>query len=327
MTSNSVVDHSSNPITAEETESRLQSTSEIPSSAIIQNDCTEMSTNEMDDNCASIESFSNNNHPLKEFQIEFQPINAADIVEQECPKCRRRNNSPSLPLKFVAISCRKIIHRMFFGAMLKVIDGMINSCLECANFITHSKGACWKYSWPATLNTMMTNDSFLSGKNNGIFKIWIPQSYRVWWQQVVSFTRRSHEPVFCDITCDIEKFQQRFNDKKSNDYASLLNDSPYCEVKCVHGDTTFISENGGIAFHHFLQLWFPEFTQFGADYEQHLAGIRSDYFKSYTRLDDYEIKPCLKSDPKKAQKIGKQIDGRRSQSNRRAAKIRVEKIP
>ena len=262
---------------------------------------------EMPEDVESSESNSTSSkNDIDEFyepEVSFQSVDTTEGKVLECSKCRRRNNSPSLPLKFVTIGCHKIIHRLFHGENLKNHDGEIITCLECANFVTHSKGACWKYSWPLTLYTMMCDSSSLSRENVQLLKNWMPNSYRLWWQHVLSSSNASQgaveEPLFRDITADIQKFVKTFENKKLSDYDSLLNENPYCDVKCVNGDTTFVSETGGIGFHHFLQFHFPYFCHFGADYEQHLAAMRSDYLDSYIRLDEYKIMPCLKIDPHK----------------------------
>ena len=254
---------------------------------------------------SEIKSISSNDDidELYEPKVNFQSADTNEGKVIECSKCRRKNNSPSIPLQFVKIACHKIIHRLFHGENLKNHSGELITCLECANFVTHSKGACWKYSWPSTLYAMMCDSSSLSRENVQLLKNWMPQSYRLWWQHVLSFSNASQgaveEPVFRDITADIQKFVEKFENKKLSDYDILLNENPYCDVKCVNGDTTFVSETGGIGFHHFLQFHFPDFCHFGANYEQHLAAMRSDYLDSYIRLDEYKIMPCLKIDPHK----------------------------
>ena len=45
----------------------------------------------------------------------FQSVDMTEGKDIECSKCRRKNNSPSIPFHFVTIGCHKMIHRWFRG--------------------------------------------------------------------------------------------------------------------------------------------------------------------------------------------------------------------
>ena len=220
-------------------------------------------------------------------------------VIEECCKCKRRQ-STSYPLKFLKIKTEKA-HRRKFGAVLDFSNDEVTACSQCAEYLLNSKGNCWKYAWPSCLYTLLTQIEYTDFDKSEIIKSWFPHSFRQWYGHVVDFCDRSAQvvqPVFRDITQDIASYLEKFERKRFADYTSMLNENPYCDVKCVSGDTTFISHTGAIGFHHFIQYHFPEFNNFNADHELHLASMRSDYLQSYQKLDTYTVMPCLKVDPK-----------------------------
>ena len=251
-------------------------------------------------NCSSHVIPVVDNEARQNFQLNHYVHVGAPAVD-ECNKCRRQNTSSDNLLSLVTVDSQKLLHQRTLGANLKDKTGDVRLCRECANFLLDSKGYCWKYGWPSALYTLLTSETYASIENVNFVKSWFPTSFRKWWGHCIAFDDDQNceiESVFRDITLDIEKFQKCFEEKKFVDYAQMLNDNPYCDVKCINGDTTFVSQTGGIGFHHFVHMYFPDFVHFEADHEQHLASIRSDYLESYVKLDKYKIMPCLKLDPK-----------------------------